>query len=129
MKLKNIALAASLIVPALFSSVASAGVEELAVDTDGLPYYGEGSKSGKFGWVGIGRGRVYCNGDFFAKDDDDETTYGVRVPSKKAWGWSVNTIKYSASAGSASCARNKSILICTFENPLAFCEANVKKFK
>jgi hypothetical protein len=125
MKLKKLALAASLIVPALFSSAAHAGVEELAVDRDGLPYYGKGSTSGKYGWVGIGRGRVYCKGDFFADDDDSERTAGIRVPKTQAYGWKINTLKYSAEAGSASCARNKTILICTFENPLEYCKANV----
>lgn len=128
MKLKKLALAASLIVPALFSSAAHAGVEELAVDRDGLPYYGEGSTSGKYGWVGIGRGRVYCSGDFFHDDDDkwsSEYTAGIKVPKKQAYGWKVNTLKYSAEAGSASCARNKTVLICAFENPLEYCEANV----
>lgn len=125
MNFRKLVLAASLIIPAILSSSAQAGVEELEVDADGLPYYGEGSESGKFGWVGIGRGRVYCSGDFFAEEEDDEHTAGIRVPASKAWGWTVNTLKYSAKAGSASCARNKTIMICTFENPLKYCESNV----
>ena len=129
MKLKNLALAASLVVPALLSSISYAGVDELPVDKDGLPYFGEGSTSGKYGWVGIGRGRVYCKGDFFAKDGKDGKSAMIRVPGKKGkFGWTVNTGKYSSSAGSANCARNKTILICTFENPLSYCKANVKVF-
>ena len=84
---------------------------------NGLPTYGEGRTCGKYGVLGKGRGRVCCTGDFFYDDDDHwsrEYTYVARTAKGR----------YFADAGSASCARNKVIMRCAFENPLVVCEAS-----
>lgn len=94
------------------------GVDEMPKGYDGLPVYGEGRTCGKYGVLGKGRGRVCCSGDFFAEDDDDEVTYVARTPKGR----------YFAEAGSSSCARNKVIMRCAFENPLAICESNARKW-
>ena len=94
------------------------GVDDLPIK-NGRPTYGEGRTCGGYGVVGAGRGRVCCTGDFFHDDDDSwsrESTYVVRTPKRR----------YFADAGSPSCARNKAILHCAFENPLKLCEDNAK---
>ena len=94
------------------------GVDNLPI-VGGLPTYGTGRTCGRYGHLGRGRGRVCCTGDFFYDDDDDwsrEYTYVARTEKRR----------YFASAGSRSCARNKTVLACAFENPLAVCEASVQ---
>ncbi len=94
------------------------GVDEMPKSAGGLPTYGEGRTCGRFGVLGLGRGRVCCSGDFFAEDDEDEDTWVIRTSKRR----------YFAEAGSDSCARNKVIMYCAFENPLAVCEANARSW-
>jgi hypothetical protein len=93
------------------------GVDELPIK-NGLPTYGEGRTCGRYGVLSRGRGRVCCNGDFFADDDDNEVTWVARTSKRR----------YFANAGSSSCARAKVILDCSFENPLSVCEAAARKW-
>ena len=97
------------------NSPSELGVDDMPKGYDGLPEYGEGRNSIVVGYLGRGRGRVYCNGEVFA-DEEDNYTAVVSTPLGR----------YFADAGSANCAKNKAIMYCAFQNPLKVCEENVR---
>lgn len=108
-----------------------AGVNSLPKNSAGLPVYGEGSDSIRVGVVGKGRGLVLCDGDVFAEEDSNGDKEGYKAfvrsePTTGYFGWTRYTRLFASEAGSKSCARNKTVLMCSFENTLEFCEANVQ---
>jgi hypothetical protein len=91
------------------------GIDDMPKGYDGLPEYGEGDSSIIVGYLGRGRGRVFCYGEVF-EDEDNSYTAVVETPLGR----------YFADAGSADCAKNKAIMYCAFQNPLTQCEENVR---
>ena len=104
------------------------GVDEMPKNSRGYPVYGEGYGKGYVGVLGKGRGQVRCNPVWAFSPQDDGWDYEafVKIPRGTIGGWNYRVVKYHAEAASVSCARNKAIMLCAFENPLAFCEENVR---
>lgn len=100
------------------------GLSQLPVDEQGNMYYGEGSYKGSFNYLGAGRVRILCSGSFFEKSSDWTKQWTGYVGKKKT-GF-VNTLQYSVSAGSESCAKAKAVVACATENPLYVCEEKVE---
>ena len=102
---------------------AYAGIEQLPVNDNGEMVYGEASSvKGYYNYLGRGRVGIQCSGKFFPKPSENKEFVAYVAGDSNGI---VTWMKYSAEAGSVSCAEAKAIVACATENDLTYCEENV----